>query len=224
MPRLGCMLRSPCLPFHRRPTNIAPNTEPGGIRKIMPPLQHRTQLHRSLQHHLIQRIKDLGIEIRRCETARVRRIRGAQRNDIVMNPRIHEDTPRRPPLVEAVHPQRLHVNGADLDVEVLAQNVQLDEAAPGVLALDPAAVGVGLLVEDGGGVVLGTGLDVLRDDGAQLVHVVHGAEVGGVEGAEEAGIVVGHDAEEEGGGVGGERELGGFGGHGVGFSGEGEGG
>lgn len=141
-----------------------------------------------------------------------------------MDARIHEDTPLRPALVEAVHPQRLHVDGADLDVEVLAQDVQLDEAAPGVLALDPAAVGVGLLVEDGGGVVVGAGLDVLRDDGAQLVHVVHGAEVGGVEGAEEAGVVVGHDAEEEGGGVGGEREFGGLGGHGVGFSGEGEGG
>lgn len=190
----------------------------------MPPLQHRTQLHRSLQHHLVKRIKDLGIEIRRCETARIRRIRRAQRDDIVVNPRVHQDTALRPPLVEAIHPQRLHVDGADLDVEVLAQDVQLDEAAPGVLALDPAAVGVGLLVEDGGGVVLGAGLDVLRDDGAELVHVVHGAEVGGVEGAEEAGVVVGHDAEEEGGRVGGEREFGGLGGHGVGFSVEGKGG
>lgn len=107
---------------------------------------------------------------------------------------------------------------------MLTQDVQLDEATPGVLTLDPAAVGVGLLVEHGGGVVFGAGLDVLRDDGAQFVHVVHGAEVGGVEGAEEAGVVVGHDAEEEGGGVGGEREFGRFGGHGVGFSGEGEGG
>lgn len=141
-----------------------------------------------------------------------------------MDARVDEDAAGGPPLVEAIDTQRLHVDAADLDVEVLAQDVELDEAAPGVGVLDPAAVGGGLLVEHGGGVVVRVGADVLCDDGAELVHVVHGAEVGGVEGAEEAGVIVGHDAQEEGGVVGGEGELGGLGGHGGGFAGEGEGG
>lgn len=91
---------------------------------------------------------------------------------------------------------------------MLAQDIQLDRAAPGALALDPPAVVIRVLFQDDGRVQVWVRLDVLGDDGAELGHVVHGAEVGGVEGAEEARVVVRRDAEEEGGAVGGKGEFG----------------
>jgi len=67
---------------------------------------------------------------------------------------------------------------------VLAQDVQLDGSSPGILRLYPPAVVIWGFFEHNGAVCVLVRLDVLRDDGAELLHVVHGAEEGGTEGSE----------------------------------------
>lgn len=217
--RRRSMFRGAFLAHQHRSADIAADAKARRIGEIMLPLQDPTDLHRALQHDIIVRLEDLGVEIRRRVRVRVGRVRGTQGDHVVVDARVDEDASLRPALVEAIDAQRLHVDGADLDVEVLAQDVQLDEAAPRIFPLDPPAVRVRFLVQHRGGIVVRPRLDVLRDDGAQLVHVVHGPEVGRVEGAEEAGVVVGHDAQQECCGMGWEWELGGFGVQFVGFAG-----
>ena len=119
-----------------------------------------------------------------------------------MNPAIHQYTPLGASFVEAINPQRLHVDGADLDVEVGAEDGELDGAAPGIGRLDPAAVVIRGLFKHDGGIGGWIGLDGRGDDAAEFGHVVElGAEKGGTKGAEEAGVVVGHYAEGQSAGV-----------------------
>lgn len=209
MPRLPCMIRRALLSRKAFPTDIAQDAERGRIGKVMLRVQHPAQLHRLGQDLLVRGVEDLGVELGRGVGAVVGRIAGAEGDGVVVDAAVDEDAAAGPALVEAVDAQRLHVDGADLDLEVAGEDVELDGAAPGVGRADPAAVVVGRPLEHDGRVGVRVGVDVLGDDGAEGGHVVvGGAEEGAVEGAEEAGVVVRHDAEEEGGAVAREREFG----------------
>ena len=203
------MLGRAPLPRHDSAADIAPDIELGRIGIIMAGAQRSAQLDGGEQHRLVRAVEDLGVELRRGVAVGVPRgVRGGQGNGVVVDAGVDEDAAGGLALVEAVHAQGLHVNGADFDAEVLAEDVELDGPAPGVFRLDPDAVVVGLLVEDHRGVFLRLRLDRLRDDGAEFRHVVHRAEEGAVERAEETRVVVGHYPQEEGGRVGWKGDLG----------------
>jgi hypothetical protein len=92
----------------------------------------------------------------------------------------------------------LDIDADDLGGKGLGDGLDVDVAAPRVRVLDPVSVGFGGALQDGLGVDVGMTGDRLGNDGAQLRHVVEGvAEETGGQGAEEAAIVVGHNAQDE---------------------------
>ncbi len=122
-------------------------------------------------------------------------------------------------LVESVDPKCLYIDAADFDLEMPAQYVQLYGSAPCVLGLYPPAIFIWFLVKHHRTVHVLVRLYLLRDDGAKLRHVVHCAEKGATECAEEAAVIVRHNAKKERRSVNGEREFGGFKGGGGSFAG-----
>ena len=175
MPRLPRMLPRPLLALSPHATLPTRNLESKNIRVIMPPTQNLAQLLRRRERpavHLLpldpNYVEHLPIRRRVC--ARVR-CHGAH---VVVDPRVDEDAARRAPFVEGVDAGVLHVDAADFDVEVGAQDAEFDAAAPGVFALDPLAVGGGFFFEHALGVEVRLGLDCLSDDAAELGHTVEG--------------------------------------------------
>lgn len=67
-----------------------------------------------------------------------------------------------------------------------AQYIQLDGSAPRVFGLNPAAICVGCLFKDDGGIFFGVGLNALGYDRAEFGHVIHETEERTSERAEEA--------------------------------------
>ena len=51
-------------------------------------------------------------------------------------------------FIKAINPERLYIDRADFDIEMFAQNAELDSSTPRVFILDPTAVVVRLLLKD----------------------------------------------------------------------------
>ena len=116
----------------------------------------------------------------------VGRIRGRQRNSVIMDTRIYQQAPRGFAFVKAIHPQRLYIYRADLDFKMPAQYIQLDGSTPRIFGLNPAAICVGCLFKDDGRVFFWVGLNALGDDRAEFGHVIHETEERTPESAEKA--------------------------------------
>lgn len=147
MPGLHRMFRSGLFARPRPPTRVTLDREPLRVGIVMSLLQHPAQLPSTLEgpavlilHALDPRhLKDLAVELRGPGGSRV------AGDDVVVDARVDEDAARGAALVEAVDAQVLHVDAADFDIKVRAQDCELDATAPAVLTLDPAAVVVWLL-------------------------------------------------------------------------------
>jgi len=120
-----------------------------------------------------------------------------------MDPTVNNDALLRRRLVVTVNMPILDINAAHAYAKRLAQNRNLNVPAPAIRTFDLLAVAVRIATEDGGVEAIGLRLDGCGDGVAQFDDAVDGgAEDAGSEGAEEAAVVVGHDAQDQGGGVG----------------------
>lgn len=158
------VLRRPLLPFGHMAAHVTADVESSCVGEVVLGLQDTAELYRGLQDDLVKGIKDLGVEIRWRVGLLVGRIGGGEGDGVVMDARVHQDAALRSALIVTVGSQGLDINRTYFHVEMLAQNVQLDTAAPCVLGLDPSAVVVDFSVENGFGVNVRMRLDVLCDD------------------------------------------------------------
>lgn len=147
-------------------------------------LQHAAQVLGADQDLVVVAVPHAPVELGRAVRMRVWWLRRALHDRVVVDARVHQDAPRAPALVEPVHAERLwatlelgkrgekardaylHVDAANLDIEVLRQDAHLYGAAPRIRRLDPAAVIVGALLQHDAGVGLGLRLDGARDERA----------------------------------------------------------
>jgi hypothetical protein len=145
---VSCLLRVLCstlFSLSSPATDITFDSESMCISKVVSLLQNLAEISGSLQSSTIFTLHTFNLSdlehfpIKLGTRALARR----DGNDIVMDTGIYQDASSRFAFVEAINPQILDIDAADLDVELLGEDGELDTATPRVLALDPTAVVVG---------------------------------------------------------------------------------
>ena len=132
--------------FSGETADIAPDAEAGGVGVVMTALEDAAEVNGGLEQAVFDGVKDFGVEVRRGVGLRVWRVGGGEGDGVVVDARVDEDAALRAAFIVAVGAEGLDIDRTDLDVEALAQDVQLDAASPCVFGLDPSAVVVHVLV------------------------------------------------------------------------------
>jgi hypothetical protein len=133
MPCLLGMRAGLLFPMENRPAHLAPNRHAASVRIIMLRLQHAAQVLGLDEDVIVVGIPDAPIELRRAVGSRVRRVRGALHDGVVVDARVHQDAARVLAFVEAVYAERLGVlagvgkreGGGYLDIDATDLNVKV---------------------------------------------------------------------------------------------------